>query len=87
MHNTLESPKSLFEVITLWSGECFGFSFSIVCSALPLRLKDLPLTLPLEMAFCLRRIRWRKTIAWEMQRVLSVLFPALSLPSGDDLGY
>jgi hypothetical protein len=45
VHNTLESPKSLFEVITLWSGECFGFSFSIVCSALPLRLKDLPLAL------------------------------------------
>ena len=29
-------------------GECFGLSFSIVCSMLPLRLKDLPLTLPLD---------------------------------------
>jgi hypothetical protein len=57
-------------------GECFGFSFSVVCSVLPLRLKDLPLTFPLEMAFCLRRIRWRETIAWQMQRVLSVLFPS-----------
>ena len=57
MHNTVESLESFFEVITLWSGECFGFSFSVVCYVLALRPKDLPLTLPLEMAFCLRRIR------------------------------
>jgi hypothetical protein len=56
-HNTLESPKSLFELITFWAGECFGLSFSIVCSMLPLRLKDLPLTLPLDGFYCLRRIR------------------------------
>jgi hypothetical protein len=67
-------------------GEYFGFSFSVVCSVLPLRLKDLPLTLPLEMAFCLRRIRWRETIAWEMQEYYRYYSPALRLPSGDDLG-
>jgi hypothetical protein len=39
-------------------GECFGLFFSIVCSVLPLRLKDLPLALPLEeMVFGLRRIQ------------------------------
>jgi len=60
VHNTLELPGSLFEVITFWIGECFGFSFSIVCSVLRLRLKDLdlPLALSLEMAFCLWLIRW-----------------------------
>jgi hypothetical protein len=42
VHNTLESTKSLFEVITLWSGECFGLSSSILCSLLPLRVEDLP---------------------------------------------
>jgi hypothetical protein len=57
VHNTLESLESLFEPITFWAGECFGLSFSIVCSVLALRLKDLPLTLPLEMAFCLQWIR------------------------------
>jgi hypothetical protein len=30
------------------AGERFGFSFSIVCSVLPLRVKDLPSTLPLD---------------------------------------
>ena len=67
MHNTLELPGSLFEVITFWIGECFGFSFSIVCSVLRLRLKDLdlPLALSLEMAFCLWLIRWGEMIAWE----------------------
>jgi hypothetical protein len=43
----LESPKSLFEVITFWAGECFGFSFSVVCPVRPSRLKDLPLAFPL----------------------------------------
>ena len=33
-------------------GERFGFSFSIVCSVLPLRVKDLPLTLPLDSFWC-----------------------------------
>jgi hypothetical protein len=53
VHNTLELPGSLFEVITFWSGECFGFSFSIVCSVLASRLKDLPLALSLEDDFLL----------------------------------
>jgi hypothetical protein len=39
-------------------GECFGFSSSILCSVLPLRVKDLPLTLPLDGdGFFLQRIR------------------------------
>jgi len=58
VHNTLESPKSLFELITFWAGECFGLSFSIVCSMLPLRLKDLPLTLPLDGLFACICLQW-----------------------------
>ena len=40
--------SSLFEVITFWTRGMLRFSSSVVCSVLPLRLKDLPLTLPLE---------------------------------------
>ena len=89
MHNTLELPGSLFEVITFWTGECFGFSFSILCSVLPLRVKDLPLTLPLD-GFLLVACGGSEG-GWLRGRyaVLSVLLPrtALNLSSRDDPGY
>jgi hypothetical protein len=62
VHNTLASPKSLFEVIAFWTGECFGYS-SIVCFVPQLRAKDLPselLLLLLRMALCAQGIRWAR---------------------------
>jgi hypothetical protein len=51
VQNTLASPKSLFGIITFWTGECWGtlwiFLLDRVLRA-PLRVKDLPSTLPLD---------------------------------------
>jgi hypothetical protein len=57
--------------IILWSP--LSRSLSFVCSRLPLRLKDLPLTLPLEMAYLPAVDPIGEMIAWEIHRIISIL--------------
>jgi hypothetical protein len=57
--------------------EGFRFSFSIACSVLSLRVKDLSLALPLEMAFGLRRIQWGGQLLGrcKIQCIIGIIIP------------
>jgi hypothetical protein len=70
-------------------GECFGFSSSILCSVLPLRSKDLPLTLPLDGLFACSGSDRGEMIAWVSRGIISILryrVPVARRPRMSDWG-
>ena len=61
----------------------------IVCSMLPLRLKDLPLTLPLDSLFACSGSDRGEMIAWEIHCIISILryrVPVARRPRMSDWG-